>query len=206
VSETVPRLEVAIRSHLLPHLKNDEFSGSGRTFRGIANGWIQVVNVQGSRYGGQFAINLAVHPASIPDVAGNKADMNKITEAGCEFRRRLSESGADQWWEHDGSRPSMDAAVAAAADVYVRCGRPLLKRMTAADGPLDCISPQDFVDDAFNFCGFGSTKVRMALALARLRRAQGRFTKSRAFAAHGLANVGAATALKHEFEQLCSTE
>ncbi len=206
MSEPVPRLEGAIRSHLVPHLKHDGFSGSGRTFRRVANGWIQIVNVQSSRYGGQFAINLAVHPTSILDVVGNSPDLKKITEAHCEFRRRLCESGADQWWQHNGSRPSMEAAVAAAADVYVRVGRPLLAKISAADGPFDSVSPQDFESDTFDFGGFGSTKVRMALALARLRKAQGLLTESKAFAAHGLANVGPATALKREFEQLCSAE
>lgn len=43
----------------------DGFTGSGRTFRRVAGEWVHVVNVQGSRYGGQFGVNVAVHPLAI---------------------------------------------------------------------------------------------------------------------------------------------
>lgn len=74
---------------------------SGRTYRRTRNGQIHVVNIQGSRYGGKFAINLAIQPVTIPDVLGNDPDSKKITESKCEFRKRLSESGEDQWWSYD---------------------------------------------------------------------------------------------------------
>lgn len=50
-----PRLETAIREHLAPVLRADGFRGTGRSFRRVVNGWVQVVNVRGSRYGDQFA-------------------------------------------------------------------------------------------------------------------------------------------------------
>jgi hypothetical protein len=102
MSTHIASLEVAIRKCLAPCLREDGFAGSGRTFRRVLNGWIQVVNVQGSRYGGRFSINLGLQPLAIPDVVGNVPDPKKIREELCEFRRRLSESGADQWWTHDG--------------------------------------------------------------------------------------------------------
>lgn len=205
MSDSVPRLETAIRNRLVPHLREDGFKGSGRTFRRVVNGWIQIVNVQGSRYGGKFAINLAIHPSTIPDVLGNEPDLKRITESHCEFRRRLAETGSDQWWEHDSSQASMDAAVSAAADVYVRKGRPILVDTCLLTSPLLTVSPEDFARDHFNFCGFGSTKTRMALVLARLRKAEGRFAESRAFAAQGLASVGSADGLRREFEILSAT-
>ena len=205
MSNPGPRLETSIRSYLGPYLREDGFTGSGRTFHRLTNGLIQVVNVQGSRYGGQFAINLAVQPSTIPDVLGNTPDLKKITESHCEFRRRLAESGADQWWVHDMSQASMDAAVATAAEVYIRIGRPVLDAVSSPTSPLLTVSPQDFANDDFNFYGFGSTKVRMALALARLRKIEGRLAESRAFAAHGLANIGPAVVLRREFELLSGT-
>lgn len=202
MSDPAPRLETSIRRYLGPHLREDGFAGSGRTFRRLTNGLIQVVGVQGSRYGGQFAINLAVQPATIPDVLGNAPDLKKITESHCEFRRRLAESGADQWWEHDMSQAGMDVAVAAAADVYVRIGRPALGAVSSPTSPLHTVSPEEFANDDFNLCGFGSTKVRMALVLARLRKAEGRVAESVAFAVQGLASVGTAVGLRREFELL----
>lgn len=202
MSDPAPRLETSIRRCLGPYLREDGFTGSGRTYRRLTNGLIQVVNVQGSRYGGQFAVNLAVQPSTIPDVLGNTPDLKKITESHCEFRRRLAESGADQWWEHDMSQAGMDAAVAAAANVYVRLGRPVLDAVSAPTSPLLTVSPDSFANDDFNFCGFGSTKVRMALVLARLRKVEGRVADSRAFALQGLASVGTAVGLRREFELL----
>ena len=205
MSDSAPRLETAIRKHFLPHLREDGFAGSGRTFRRVVNGLIQVVNVQGSRFGGKFAINLAIQPSAIPDVVGNEPDLKKITESQCEFRRRLAESGGDQWWKHDSSQASMDAALCAAADVYVRKGRPILVDTSSLTSPLLTVSPEDFARDHFNFCGFGSTKIRMTLALARLRKVEGRLAESRAFAAQGLASVGSAVGLRREFELLSAT-
>jgi len=205
MSERAVRLEDAIKKCLVPYVRQDGFTGSGRTFRRVINGWIQVVNVQGSRYGGQFAINLGLQPLAIPDVLGNTSDPKKITEPLCEFRRRLSESGGDQWWKHDASAPSMEAAVSAAAEVYARIGRPLLNEMSSTESPLNTVSAEDFERSQFDFRGFKSTNVRMALALARLRQAQGKLSESRSFAKYGLAHVGDAVAFKRMFEQLCVT-
>jgi hypothetical protein len=200
MSNPVPRLETSIRSCLVPHLREDHFAGSGRTFRRLVNGWIQVVNVQGSRYGGQFAVNVAIQPLAIPDVLGNDPNVKTITESHCEFRMRLTESGSDEWWEHGPSQASMDAAVSVAADVYVRKGRAVLAAVSSPTSPLLTVSPEAFANDDFNFCGFGSTKIRMTLALARLRKAEGKLAESRAFAAQGLANIGSAAGLRRDFE------
>src|SRR5688572_8491753 len=170
MSSTSPRLETSLRSHLLPHLKADGFAGSGRTFRRVINDWIQVVNVQGSHSGGQFAINMGLQPLRVPDVLGNDPDPKKITEPSCEFRRRLTESGADQWWKHDPTQASMDPAVIAAAELYVRVGRPLLNRAAERDSPVNSVTADDLKNGTFNFYGWGSTEVRMALVLARIRK------------------------------------
>ena len=199
-----PRLEVSIRVHLLPRLKEDGFSGSGRTFRHVINGWIQVVNVQGSRYGGRFAVNLGLQPAAVPDFLGHLPDPKKITEPLCEFRRRLSEFGSDQWWDHDASQLSMDAAVLAAAQVYVRVGRPLLARFAGPDSPFHSVTAEDFHKGTVDLSGFGGANARAALVLARMRKAEGRISESRAFVAYGIANVGRATALRPQLEQLAA--
>jgi hypothetical protein len=99
----------------------------------------------------------------------------------------------------------MDAAVSAAAEVYVRIGRLLLNEMSSAESPLSTVSAEDFVQSHFDFRGFKSTNVRMALALARLRQAQGKLSESRSFAKYGLEHVGNAVSLKKMFEQLCVT-
>ena len=75
---TSPRLEVSIRAYLVPHLKQDGFSGSGRTFRRVTNNWIQVVNVQSSRYGGavrdQLGAPILVRPRLFRESSQPKED------------------------------------------------------------------------------------------------------------------------------------
>lgn len=197
-----PRLELALREHLAPRLREDGFSGSGRIFRRVKDGWVHVVGVQGSRYVGQFAVNLGLQPLSIPHVLGELPDPKKITDSHCEFRRRLSCEGTDQWWLHGSTQESMNTAAQEATSVYVTAGRDLLAAVCGHLSPFDTITPDAFAKSRSAFHGFGSTQVRMALVLARLRRAQGRNADSAAFAEIGLVGVGAAVGLRRELEEL----
>jgi hypothetical protein len=204
MSEKSARLESSIREHLAPYLREDGFAGSGRTFRRTVGEFIQVINVQGSQHGGQFAINLGLQPRSIPDVQGDDPDPSKITEELCEFRRRLHEGTGDKWWKHEATKESMDAAVQLAAALYVSVGRDLLLRVAAPESPLLHVTAQQLDADQFDFLGFGSTKVRMALALGRLRRMQGEMSSAREFAIVGLKNIGRASSLKRALDALCA--
>ena len=197
------RLESSIKDHLTPALKSDGFFGSGRTFRRVSGDLIQVVQVQGSRFGSKFAVNLGIQPQSIPDVGGNSPDATKIRESLCEFRRRLSETKSDQWWEHEGSKESMDAAVQAAASVYGTVGRRLFSEMSGPESPLHTVTPAQFDAEQVRFSGFGSTKVRMARSLALMRQSTGNLADASAFARIALASLGNATALRAELEEFC---
>jgi hypothetical protein len=116
-----PRLCSALRTVLASIL----LTGSGTTFRHVTAGWIQVINLQGARRGGSFAINLAIHPLAVPDLQDKTLDPKKITQELCEFRHRLAETGADQWWKHDTTEVGMASAMANAATVYKNVGRRL---------------------------------------------------------------------------------
>ncbi len=96
------------------------------------------------------------------------------------FGRRLSESDTDQWWSHDGSKEGTDAAVAQAAQVYIKHGRPVLMRIAEPDSPLNSFMPEDL--GKRGPLGFRSTKPRQALALAELRLSQGKRANAKAFA------------------------
>lgn len=199
-----PRLESSIRKCFLPYLKEDGFRGSGRTFRRVINDWIQVVNFQGSMYGGQFAINLGLHHVHLPIISGPILNPEKIREYECGFRRRLSDSDLDKWWKHDSTESSMDAAVTDAAEVYLSVGRPLLNNLGALESAFDSVTPGLLDSKGIGFLGFtAGGDVLTALALARLRKLQRRQTESKAFAAYGLTRlVGTATALKTQLERL----
>lgn len=196
MSSGQPRLESSIKAYLAPVLRADGFSGSGRRFARVAGGLVHVIGVQGSLSGGKFAINLAIHPLGIPDVLGNALDPKRIAEPLCEFRRRLSEAGADQWWAHDPAQASMDTAVRAATEVYVRTGRALFDRVTLG-APLDALSPEQFAAGEYDLAGFGTTYARAAWVFAQLRFAAGRIEEARRFAEIGLAEANpGATSLR----------
>jgi hypothetical protein len=148
------------------------------------------VNVQGDRYGEAFAINLGVQPISIPDVLGNAVDPRRILEMSCEFRRRLSENGEDQWWRHDRTLSGVESAFAGAAEVYRLHADSLFDRLCAPGAAIDSFTSADLSSGAAKLAGFAGTPVRMALVFARLRRAHGRITESMAFAQRGLELLG----------------
>jgi hypothetical protein len=193
-------LEKSIRSQFAPSLREDGFSGSGRTFRRLAGDMIQVVQVQGSRWGGQFAVNLGVHPTCVP-VMGDQPFQAMKPEL-CVFRRRLSTGGADQWWEYETTAESMDRALAAANRVYLDVGRAAFASLTGMDSPLRTLSPQAFASGEFDFAGFATTDVLMAKALAVIRLAAGEGEVAKAFGRIALDRVGSASGLKREIQAL----
>jgi Domain of unknown function (DUF4304) len=203
VQTTAPRLEASLNRYLAPLLRADGFAGSGRSFRRSNDDFIQVVQIQGSRHGGKFAINLGIQPLNMPDALGN-TDHRKIKEELCEFRGRLtdSESRDDQWWQHEATAASMDDAVREAASVYEVTGRRILSTLAAKDSPLLTITPAQFNVGKLNLFGFANTKVRMARMFALMRSASGNPEDAHDFALIALANLGQATGLRKELEEL----
>ena len=185
-----PTLEQSIRSHLAPILREDGFSGSGRTFQRLAVDMILVVQVQGSRSGRSFAVNLGIHPACIP-IMGD-APPSKMKPDLCILSRRLTETGGDQWWDYISTKESMDAAITKAAYVYEAVGRPAFEKLVGPSSPLRTVSPQQFAVGQFDFAGFGSTIVMMAKTLALIRLAAGDTHGAQAFARIGLDRLGSA--------------
>ena len=147
-------------------------------------------------------MNLGIHFASAPDLAGNPPDPKKMSEAHCEFRRRLSDSNADRWWKHEPDHASMLTAVESAASVYAHFGRRYFE-LACAD--LNAITPEALASGTYDLQGFGTTKVRLGLALARIRKLQGRSDESREFAQYAVQHVGSAAALESELRVLAAT-
>jgi hypothetical protein len=142
---------------------------------------------------------------SVPDVLGHPANPKRITEMLCEFRRRLAEGNGDRWWSHDGTAASMEAAVRTAAQFYVGRGRQLLDSMVGSNGFLARVTAAQLDDDTFDLAGFGSTKVRMALVLARLRMTEGRSSDARDFATIGLKHLQGPFKYSDELRQIADT-
>lgn len=54
------RFHDILRIDLVPLLRSDGFKRSGTTFRRITGEVIHIVNIQGSRYGGECCVNLGL--------------------------------------------------------------------------------------------------------------------------------------------------
>jgi Domain of unknown function (DUF4304) len=200
------RIEHAWRDYLAPVLRSAGFKGSGRHFRRIVNQFAECVSLQGSQYGGKFAINLGIQPLSIPDVMGNDVDPRKINEISCEFRRRLSETGCDQWWSYTQLKSSKIVAAQNAAAIFERSGLKYFAEMTCDNSPLLAVDPISFESRFLNFSGFGATEVRMARSLSLLRLASGDARASQDFARIALKKMGSGVGLQQELNKLAGFE
>jgi len=202
MGESSYSIDRAVTSVLTPILRSDGFSRSGRSFRRVEGGFIQAVQVQPNRHGGSFAVNLGLHPEGVPDALGAPPNVDNIDPTLCVFRRRLAEVGSDQWWAFDSTRESLDRAMSAAANLYVRVGRKCFAEQVGPDAPLKTIAPDDFEAGRFDLSGFSATKVQMARVVALMGLLAGDLERARAFATIGLNNLGAAHGLRRELESI----
>ncbi|MGE5151457.1 MAG: hypothetical protein ACM3II_15155, partial [Rhodospirillaceae bacterium] len=131
-------------------------------------------------------------------------NLDKIDPTLCVLRRRLSEAGPDQWWAFEPTRESLDQAMSAAADVYVRVGRKCFAEQVGPNAPLRTTNPEDFEAGRFDFSGFSATKVQMARVMALMAFVAGNHGRARAFAQVALNDLGAAKGLKRELESIVS--
>ncbi|MEI8381731.1 MAG: hypothetical protein WCJ09_16500, partial [Planctomycetota bacterium] len=145
----------------------------------------------------------SIHYATAPDLAGNLPDPVKMTEAHCELSRRLAEGRADMWWKHESSSESMLEAVQSAAAVYEKVGR---KYFANAIVTLECMTAKTLSEGSYDLQGFHTGMPRLGLALARIRKLQGRSAESRMFAAVALANLEVEVPWKAELEALAAND
>ena len=162
-------IEHAWREHLAPVIREYGFKGSGRNFRLVKDGFALAVNLQGSRYGGKFTVNLGVQPLAIPNVIGGEVDPKKFKEIECAFRERLSADDLDTWWSYTNDVAAInDAATGAATLFRNNAMSQFSNRMAFALS----VKPEEV--------GRGAPGTFVSLAL--LREAQGDLSQARAFA------------------------
>src|SRR5262249_2077535 len=95
------RFHQLLKRDFLPLLRGDGFKGSGNTFRRLKGDRIDIINVQGSRYGGQCCVNLAAHFSFLPSEGGGgvtdpRSSRNTIAlfATVCTRQRRETTGGA----------------------------------------------------------------------------------------------------------------
>jgi hypothetical protein len=133
------RFLAIFKAIVVPHLREDGFTGSGVTYRRIEREVIQIFHVQGSTWGGSCCVCIGIHLTFLPAL-GKEAfpDPKKISEPQCEFRCRLRypENG-DTWWQYGNSESEGHLSVLDLEKTYLDIGRPLLNRFR--------VFPENFV-------------------------------------------------------------
>ncbi|HYD87505.1 MAG TPA: DUF4304 domain-containing protein [Vitreimonas sp.] len=190
MSDPKPSLAKAIQTQFAPTLRRDGFLGTGQRYWRVMGDQCQLVEIQGSRQGKKFAVNLGIQPIAIPLRSGVMPEPKRLREMECMFRRRLAVQKGDQWWDYQPNEPSMDAAARDACSVYEQVGKHQLEAMAESSSPIYTVTLEAFAARAFSFNGFGNTGVLMALTLAQIRKAAGNSAEARAFARIGLDEIG----------------
>lgn len=186
-----------------PLLRAEGFKGSGTTFRRIKNEIIHVVNIQGSRYGGQCCVNLCVHLSFLP-IPGMDLliDPKKVKEYECRFRSRLHEPGEDEhWWSYGTTEAEAEAGLANLIATYRRCAALFFNKFEPFPEVFERITPAEI--DARDFSRlpawpWGGLELTLALIMKHL----GHFEKCRQFAEVGLRHLGCAVGLEPELKRL----
>jgi hypothetical protein len=162
-------IENAWRDNFAPVVREMGFKGSGRHFRRLDGEFVQTVNLQGSQYGGKFAVNLGLQPVNIPDVVGREIDPKAIKEIDCVFRNRLTYDGHDTWWSYgEDPKSKQESAVSSAQLFREKALLHFHERMQFAEN----ISPEEIVKN-----GPG-----IYVSLALLRERQGQYEQAKQFA------------------------
>lgn len=199
-----PEFRSQLKLKLAPLLRAAGFTGSGSTFRRSGDGMIQVLNVQGSQWGGSCCVNLGVHLSFMPTVIGQPADPKKITEPLCEFRRRLAPAGqSDCWWKYGSDEREAARSADELVDLVQRVALPHFERFRAFPGSFEGITPQALAADDLSAFPGRSSVARAGLVMARIAAHLGQPERSREFAEIGLAAVKVrGGGLVHELEKL----
>jgi hypothetical protein len=200
------RFHQILKSDFAPLLRAGGFKGSGSTFRRLTGERIDVINVQGSRYGGQCCVNFGVHFSFLPLIGSQVADPKKLKEYECTFHERLHEATeSDHWWSYGASDAEAEASASSLVDMYKRRGEVFFGLFEPFPDVFEEISPSEMNDESAGVFSrkFGpSSRVSAALIMSRIMKHIGHVDRSREFAAVGLANLGRAVGLQPELERL----
>src|SRR5262245_22555260 len=137
------RFHNLLKRDLFPLLRADGFKGSGNTCRRLKGDRIDIVNIQGWKYGGKCCVNLAVHYFFLPSMGGGQViDPKKFKEYQCTFRDRLKEATEDHWWDYGLTDAEAAASVASLVDLYKRRGALFFAKFEPFPDVFDKVTPR----------------------------------------------------------------
>ena len=198
------RFHDLLKRDLAPLLRGDGFKGSGTTFRRINGEVIHVINIQGSKYGGQCCVNLGLHYSFLPTAGGDRVtDPKKLREYHCDFRDRVHEAHeSDHWWPYGTTEAESEASIANLLDMYRRRGASFFKEFEPFPAVFEKITPAELDAGDLSKFPIEMTQLHAAITIARIMEHLGQTAKCRRFAEVGLRHLGHAVALKPDLERL----
>jgi hypothetical protein len=202
--DSYERFHKLLKRDFSPVLRNEGFKGSGTNFRRIKDEVVHVLNIQGSRYGGQCCVNLGVHYSFLPTDGGSSlADLKKLKEYECAFRHRIRESQElDHWWTYGVTETESEVSVANLIDLYRRRGAAFFMKFEPFPDVFERITPAELDAGDLSKLPIEMSKLQAAITMARIMQHLRCTDKCRQFAEAGLRDLGHAVGLKSELERL----
>ena len=195
-----------LRDTFAPELRRLGFKGSSQNFHRVPGEVINVVNVQGHKYGGKVAVNLGLHLDFLPKLLSSEwPDLTKLREYDCEFRMRLTPRGRfDYWWKYEGLLRNPSKSAAHLLKTYLNYGEPQFTKFDTTEKIAQSISPNDIAAGRdFEIWG-PVASVHAALTFARINQHLGNHAIAREFAQAGLVDLQRAPILREKLEAIAS--
>lgn len=188
------RFQKLLKREFHPVLRAEGFKGSGATLRRMVGERVDVVNVQGSQWGGRCYVNLGVHFRFLPDSCGKQVDPAKVLEFHCVFRSRMDHPPTRKKpvecseWAYGEDDAAAERSVRDMVELFRNSGAAYFQCFEPFPGALTRITPADIDTGEYQrlppFKHYG--KEIVALFLARVMKHLGHVPKCRAFARAGL--------------------
>jgi len=194
----------ALKQELSPKLREIGFKGSGQNFRRTKNEVINVLNIQVNRYGGSCAVNLGLHLTFLPMSSNTELpNLKKIQEYDCEFRTRLAPNNkSDYWWKYDDFLRSPEKKAQHLIDTYFKFGETLFRKFDSVRKIAAMFTIDDFKKKDWLYVFGDVTLQRGVLTMARIHCHLGNKSRAKEFAIFGLENLGRATILRPQYEEI----
>lgn len=190
-----------------PALRSAGFKGSGQNFLRKVGESVHAVNIQGSKYGDEFFVNLGLHYAFLPPCWCEALPPNrKFKERDCEFRWRLSPpSGAHKAWHYGSSSGEALKQVESLLNEFERRADPVFQQFATPAGLASALTMENLANRSLGNFPFSNSATGYALALARIHAHLGNVVEAARFAEFGLLNLGGASAHRAPLERLAGT-
>lgn len=193
-----------LRETFAPELRRLGFKGSGQNFRRVRGEIINVVNIQGHKYGGKVAVNLGLHMDFLPKLFSSEwPDLTKLREYDCEFRTRLTPKGRfDYWWKYEGLLRNPSKSAAHLLKTYLNYGEPQFTKFDTTEKIAQSISPNEIAAGRDLKIWGPVASVHAALTFALINQHLGNLAIAREFAQAGLADSERAPILREKLEAI----